>query len=290
MGKTMLELSHREAIVNGVRLHYVEAGVGPPVLLLHGFPEFWYSWRHQIATLAAAGFRAVAPDLRGYNLSDKPIGVESYRVDDLVADVADLIRHTARGRAVVVGHDWGGAVAWAVAMQHPELVERLVILNAPHPAAFVRELRTPGQLWKSWYIFFFQLPRLPEWFLRRRNFAYLERAWRRDPIRPGAFTEEDIRLYKEALARPGALSAALNYYRATFRGGLPRRREFVQPVTAPTLLIWGERDRYLGPRLIEGLEPWVPKLRIERLPDASHWVQADCPEVVNRLLIEFLGG
>jgi len=288
MGKTMLELSHREAVVNGVRLHYVEAGVGPPVLLLHGFPEFWYSWRHQIPALVAAGFRAVAPDLRGYNLSEKPLGVENYRVDHLVADVADLIRHAAQRRAVVVAHDWGGAVAWAVAMRHPELVERLVILNAPHPAAFVRELRTPAQLWKSWYIFFFQLPRLPEWWLSRRNFAYLERAWRRDPIRPDAFTEEDIRLYKEALAQPGALTAALNYYRATFRAGLPRRRDYVQPVTAPTLLIWGERDSYLGPRLLQGLEPWVPKLRIERLPNASHWVQADCPEVVNRLLIEFL--
>ncbi len=258
------------------------------MLLLHGFPEFWYSWRHQIPALAAAGFRAIAPDLRGYNLSDKPLGVENYRVEHLIADVADLIRHTTHGRAIVVAHDWGGAVAWALAMRYPELVERLVVLNAPHPAAFERELRTPGQLWKSWYIFFFQLPRLPEWLLSRRNFAYLDRSWRRDPIRPEAFTDDDIRLYKEALARPGALTAALNYYRATFRAGLPRRRDIVLPVTAPTLLIWGERDRYLGPRLLDRLDRWVPRLRIERLPDASHWVQADCPEVVNRLLIEFL--
>jgi pimeloyl-ACP methyl ester carboxylesterase len=289
---------HRYASVNGVRLHYVEAlpqpattkGMERVVCALHGFPEHWRSWRHQVPALAAAGFRALAPDLRGYNLSDKPPGVASYRMEHLVGDVAGLIRHAGAGRASLVGHDWGGSIAWAAAIRHPELVERLVILNAAHPAAMMRELRTPAQLLKSWYVFFFQLPRLPEWYLRRRNFAVLERVLRRDPIRPGAFTDEDIRLYKEALARPGALTAAVNYYRALFRRGPHRIAKEVRPVAAPALLIWGEQDRHLGRRLTEGMGPWVSDLRIERWPDASHWVHAEWPERVNRLMIDFLRG
>jgi pimeloyl-ACP methyl ester carboxylesterase len=286
---------HRFAVVGGVRLHYVEAGPQAGTvkgserlcLALHGFPEFWYSWRHQIPALAAAGFRAVAPDLRGYNESEKPPGVASYRVGRLVADVAGLIRQAGVTRAHVVGHDWGGGIAWALAAARPEVVDRLVILNAPHPAAFLRELRTPGQLLRSWYMFFFQLPLLPELLFRAGDFALLERTLRHGPARPGAFTEEDIRLYKQALARPGALTAAINYYRAAFRhlGGL---RRDLRPVCCPTLLIWGERDAYLGVRLTDGLGPWVHDLRIERLPAASHWVQHDEPERVNRLLLDFL--
>jgi pimeloyl-ACP methyl ester carboxylesterase len=278
---------HRYATVNGgVRLHYVEAGDGPPVILLHGFPEFWYTWRHQIPALAAAGFHALAPDQRGYNLSDKPAGVESYRVPNLVEDVADLIRQTGRERAFIVGHDWGGAIAWAVAIRHPELVEKLIVINGAHPAAYLREIRTLGQMRRSWYVFLFQLPRLPEWVFGRRNFAWLERVMRHDPVRPGAFSEEDIRAYKEALSQPGALTATINWYRAIGRFRPPA--DAVKEVAAPTLLIWGERDRYLGPRLTQGLEPWVPKLRIERMPDASHWVQEEWPERVNRLMVEFL--
>jgi pimeloyl-ACP methyl ester carboxylesterase len=290
-------IRHRYATASGgVRLHYVEAephattakGTAKSCLLLHGFPEFWYTWRHQIPALAAAGFRALAPDQRGYNLSDKPAGVESYRVHNIVEDAAELIRQTGRGRAFVVGHDWGGAIAWAVAIHHPELVEKLVVINGAHPAAYMRELRTLGQLRKSWYVFFFQLPRLPEWAFGRRNFGWLERVMRRDPVRPGAFSEEDIRAYKEALAQPGALTATINWYRAVGRHRLPA--DAPKEVAAPTLLIWGERDRYLGRRLTEGLEPWVPNLRVERMPDASHWVQEEYPERVNRLMIEFFRG
>jgi pimeloyl-ACP methyl ester carboxylesterase len=143
---------------------------------------------------------------------------------------------------------------------------------------------------RSWYVFFFQLPGLPEWAFRRDNFALLERTLRRDTVRPGVFTDEDVRLYKEALGRPGALTAAINYYRALFRDGLGRARKDVRPVTVPTLLLWGERDRYLGRRMTEGLEPWVPNLRVERLADASHWLHAEWPERVNRLMIDFLRG
>jgi pimeloyl-ACP methyl ester carboxylesterase len=287
---------HRDAVINGGRLHYVEAlpqaaaGRARSCVMLHGFPEFWYAWRHQLPALAAAGFHAVAPDLRGYNLSDKPPGVAAYRTEALVGDVAGLIRHAAGGRAALVGHDWGGALAWATAMRHPDLVEQLVILNAPHPAAYLRELGTARQLAKSWYVFFFQLPGLPEWWFRRRDFALLENVLRRDPVRPDAFRDEDVRRYKEALARPGALTAALNYYRAVFRGGLSRLKQEVRPVEMPTLVLWGEQDRYLGLPLLDGLGRWVPNLRVERFPDASHWLHAEIPERVNRLMTEFLAG
>jgi pimeloyl-ACP methyl ester carboxylesterase len=267
-----------------VRLHYVEAGEGPLVLLLHGFPEFWYGWRHQIPALAEAGFRVRAPDLRGYGLSDKPEGVAAYRVERLVEDVAELVRHAGAARAHVVGHDWGGVVAWYFAMLRPELLDRLAILNAPHPAAFAREIVKPDQMLRSAYAAFFQLPVLPEAVLRAGGFALLKRVFRTEPARPGAFTDADIERYREAFARPGALTASLNYYRAAARYPRPR----VRPVAAPTLLIWGEKDPHLTVRLTEGLEAWVPDLRVERLPEASHWVAADEPERVSRLLVDFL--
>jgi pimeloyl-ACP methyl ester carboxylesterase len=281
----------RFAVVNGVRLHYVERGDGPLVVLVPGFPQFWYAWRHQIPALSGAGFRVVAVDPRGYNLSDKPRGAGRYTVDVLADDVAALVRRLGTS-AAVVGHDWGGVIAWRVAASHASLVDRLVVLNAPHPAAYARELRTPAQLARSSYALFFQLPWLPELALRARDFALVERVFRRDPVRAGAFTDEDVRRHKEALARPGALTAMLNYYRAVPRRPLdvvvpPRRGHAV--VQQPTLLVWGDRDAYLRTELTVGLEPWVPRLRVEHIPAASHWVMADAPDTVNRLLLEFLG-
>jgi pimeloyl-ACP methyl ester carboxylesterase len=281
-----LGVTHREARVNGVELHYVEAGEGPPVVLLHGFPEFWWGWRRQIPALVEAGFRVVAPDLRGYNLSGKPPGVRSYRLELLVEDVAGLIRHAGEGRAHLAGHDWGGVVGWYLAMRHPGAVDRLVVANAPHPAVFAREVWKPDQMLRSAYAGFFQLPFLPEATLRAGDFALLERIFRNGPLRPGVYTKEDIRLYKEALSRPGALTAPIHYYRAFARYGPPP----VRRIATPTLLIWGERDRYLVNRLLEGVEAWVPNLQVERIPDASHWVLADAPERVNRLVVDFLRG
>ncbi|MGA7992860.1 MAG: alpha/beta hydrolase, partial [Thermoanaerobaculia bacterium] len=271
-------------------LHWVEQGEGPLVVLLHGFPEFWYAWRHQIPALAAAGFRAVAPDLRGYNLSDKPAFVRSYRIEALLGDVAELVAHLGEEKAHVVGHDWGGAFAWYAPLFFPERLLSLTLLNAPHPLAFRRELKTnPAQRKKSSYVFFFQLPWLPERQIRAGNFAAVEKMLRRDPVTPGAFSDEDVRLYKEALAQPGALTAAVNFYRAALRFP-PRVAGRKWPDGLKTLLVWGERDRYLGPGLLEGLDRWVPNLTIERIPHASHWVQADAPARVNDLLIRFLTG
>jgi pimeloyl-ACP methyl ester carboxylesterase len=278
--------THHVADVGSIRLHYVEAGEGPLVVLLHGFPEFWYEWRLQIPALAAAGFRVVAPDMRGYNLSDKPEGVERYRVELLVEDVAGLVRHLGAERAHVVGHDWGGIVAWYFAMLRPELLDRLVVLNAPHPAAFAREIVKPDQMLRSAYAGFFQLPAVPELALRAGDFALLERVLRTEPARPGAFTDADVERYKEAFAQPGALTASLNYYRAFAR----RDRPAVRAIAAPTLLVWGEKDPHLVVRLTEGLEEWVPGIRVERIPEASHWVAVDEPERVNRLLAGFLRG
>jgi len=256
-------------------------------VLLHGFPEFWYGWRHQIPALVVAGFRVLAPDMRGYNLSEKPPGVAAYAMAHLVADVVALIRHAGAERATVVGHDWGGMVAWGVARHAPEVLERLAVLNAPHPAAFLRLLRTPDQARRSSYMGFFQLPGLAERVLQAGNFALFERIFRNDPTRPGAFTDTDIARYKAALGQPGALTGGLNYYRAAARGGARRAGREIPP-SLPTLLIWGEQDRHLGVPLAEESQREVPHLQLARLPQASHWVQHDAPEEVNRLLLEFL--
>jgi epoxide hydrolase 4 len=287
------EQSSRSAqLPTGVRLHYLEAGAGagrPLVVLLHGFPECAIAWRHQIGPLAAAGLHVVAPDLRGYRRSDKPRRVGDYRIDRLVDDVAELSRHAGHDAAAIVGHDWGGIIAWHVAMRRPELVSRLVILNAPHPAVFRRELWRTSQWARSWYAAFFQLPWLPEAVIRANHLAVLRRLFRTDPARADAYDDADIDAYVAALSAPGALSAAIHYYRAgvRFRGPMsvlsaPAR------VDAPTLLIWGMRDRFLVPQLADGLEPFVRDLRVERLAAASHWVHRDEPERVTSLIRDFV--
>lgn len=276
------------AELSEVRLHYVEAGEGPLVVLLHGFPEFWYSWRFQIPALVAAGFRVVAPDMRGYNLSSKPRGVASYDIDRLAADVRELILERGAESAHLVAHDWGAAVAWTVAMNHPEVVERLAILNLPHPRRFLLGLRHPRQLLKSWYMFFFQLPWLPERLARTNRWRSFKAFSLGTAARADAFTAEDIERYVEAWSQPGAATGMINYYRAVFRQSPRRALARLRVVSAPTLVIWGERDRYLSKELAEPARSDVPNLeRVVRLPDASHWVQHDERERVNELLIEF---
>ncbi|MFN2616084.1 MAG: alpha/beta fold hydrolase [Thermoleophilaceae bacterium] len=274
------------AEVNSVRLHYVEAGSGPLLLLLHGFPEFWYSWRHQIPALAEAGFHVVAPDMRGYNLSDKPQGWRSYDGDQLAGDTAGLVRHFGAERAHVVGHDWGAAVTYLTAMRHPEAVERVGILNVPHPERMLAGLRRPRQMLRSWYMFFFQLPWLPETVSRRRDFAAWRALLRRDA--PQAFSEADLDRYAEAWAQPGAVESMINYYRAALRQSPRAAQSRMRPIESPVLVIWGEQDRALGSDLAEPDPRWVPNARVERIAEASHWVQLDAPERVNQLLLDFL--
>jgi epoxide hydrolase 4 len=281
VGDDLAELREGYAEVGDVRLHYVEAGEGPLVVLLHGFPEFWFGWRLQIAPLAKAGFRVVAPDTRGYNLSSKPAGFSAYSADKLAADIRGLIRERGAESALVVGHDWGGSIAWTMAMNHPEVVDRLAILDAAHPRRLNEGLRNPRQLQRSWYFFFFQPPGLPERAVSARHWRFF-RNFLRD-ARP-AYTPEEFDRYVEAWSQPGAATGMINYYRSAVRG--PSQQ--VRPISAPTLVIWGQRDRYLGPQLAEPHREDVPNLdRVERLPDASHWVHHDEPERVTQLLSDF---
>lgn len=278
---------HHFQSANGIRFHFVDAGAGPPILLLHGFPEFWYSWRRQLPALASAGFRAIAPDLRGYNESEHPAGVSAYRPSVLVNDVAGFIEEIIQEPVYLLGHDWGGVLAWRCAALYPRLIRKLIVLNAPHPAARQEALRKRPWLWlQSLYVLFFQLPHLPERLLRAGDFAVVERAWQRDPVHSGAFSDEDIAHYKRVFGTPDALAGPLNYYRAALRYHRELIRE-PQAVPLPTLVLWGERDPYLSLRLIENLDRWVPNLEIQRIPDASHWIQNDVPERVNRAVVEF---
>ena len=280
-----VELQHGFAQVDGVRLHYVEAGAGPLVLLLHGFPELWYGFRRQIPALAAAGFRVVAPDLRGYGRSDKPRGVSAYGMRELVRDVRVLIERLGATEASVVGHDWGAGIAWSFAMRHPEALTRLAILNGPHPMRLLEGLLTAKQVAKSWYMFFFQLPWLPEQMLRQADYAALFATL--EPSLDGTFlSAEERETYRSAFAEPGALTAMVNYYRALLRPWTaPRPRS----VDADVLVLWGERDPYLGRELAEPEPRWAHRARVEYLP-AGHFVQHDLPDEVNRRLIAFLGG
>ena len=282
----MEQLSDGYAEVNGVRLHYLEAGSGPLVVLLHGFPEFSYSWHRQIPALVHAGYHVVAPDMRGYNLSEKPSSWRAYDAQALGGDIAALIRHFDVERAHIVGHDWGAAVAYLTAMEHPNVVERLVILNVPHPARMLAGLRTRQQLRKSWYMFFFQLPVVPERLLAANDFRALKRALAESPQ---GFSTEDVTRYVQSWAQPGALKGMLDYYRAALRQSPGSALARMSPIDAPVLVIWGERDSALGRELAQPEPKWVPNARVEYLPEATHWVQHDAPQRVNELLVEFLG-
>jgi epoxide hydrolase 4 len=283
-------VTHRLVDVGDVRLHVAEAGEGPLVVLLHGFPEFWYSWRHQIRALAEAGYRAVAPDLRGYNLSEKPPALSAYRAQALVADVAGLIAACGEQRATIVGHDWGGFVAWITALTRPDLVERLVICNAPHPARFRAALRTPEQVLRSSYMLFFQLPVLPDLLLGAGRGAALRWLLRTSAARRDAFTDTDLARYAEAYSEPGAITGGLAYYRWMGRQMLAQRgaSRRKRTVTAPTLILWGTRDAVLPVQLADPGPDLAPDRRLELVDGAGHFVQSDAPERVNAALLAFL--
>jgi pimeloyl-ACP methyl ester carboxylesterase len=286
-----------------VRLHTVSAGPvdGPVVILLHGYPEFWYGWHNQIPALAGAGYRVVVPDQRGYNLSDKPADIRAYAIDLLVDDVVNLITKTGRERVALVGHDWGGMVAWWVAERHPALLDRLIVSNIPHPAVMREHLRrNPRQLLRSWYAGFFQIPWLPEKLLRLGHWAPLVSALRQSSS-PGAFSPHDIERYRAAWSQPGAMTAMINWYRAALRSdrdmtstdkrsGIHKRSDIRKHsgIDTPTLLIWGARDRFLGKEMAR---PSVDRCRhgeLALIPEATHWVHHDQPELFNSLISRFL--
>jgi len=271
---------------NGIRLHTIVAGPenGKPVVLLHGFPEFWYGWRHQIEPLAKAGYRVIVPDQRGYNLSEKPNGVKQYRIDLLAQDIVGLLDSLRYPEVALVGHDWGGVVAWQVATDYPERLSQLVILDAPHQDSMQRALlHHPSQLVRSWYIYMFQLPWVAEhlFYPRFANF---------DAAKPGSFTAKDIACYREAWAQPGAVHATINWYRAAFRAIFRPTVGTSAPIQVPTLILWGEADWALSPWLARDSAAHCTQSTLRFFPGVGHWLQHDKPQEVTQAILDFLMG
>jgi pimeloyl-ACP methyl ester carboxylesterase len=287
----MLDLQYQTIRANGIDFNVAVAGSGDRLALcLHGFPELSYSWRHQIPLLVDLGYRVWAPDLRGYGGSSRPVGVSAYALDQLVADVAALIQVSQAKDVLLIGHDWGAMIAWNYAMSATAAISRLIIMNVPHPALFAKGLRTLRQRKKSWYIYFFQIPWLPEWTLSRRGAAAIGRAFRGMAVDKSRFPDDVLRVYREAANQPGALTAMINYYRAAFRGPERKHRIPSRQIEVPTLMVWGEVDAALGKELTFGTDRYVRDLTLRYLPGVSHWVQQEAPETVNAMIEAWLKG
>lgn len=278
--------------VNDVRLHYVTAGTGPLMLLLHGFPEFWYSWRYQIPEFSK-DHKVVALDMRGYNLSSKPEGKSAYRMENLVGDVYGVIEKLAqkKGECILVAHDWGGIVAWAFAYSHPEMLSRLVVMDTGHPISLSAVFNSFNleQLKKSSYIFIFQLPVLSERIVASEDYKTVASAFKskkRGVVNRDNITDGDVELFKDAVAKPGALSAMIHYYR-----NLPAymwKRKKLDVLQVPTLCLHGEKDEFIGKESLDVVPEYVRDLKIVILPNCSHWINQDDPQAVNREIREFL--
>jgi len=283
-----MELEHSTIETNGIKLHIVQAGPqsGIPVVLLHGFPEFWYGWRKQIPALVEAGCRVIVPDQRGYNLSDKPKGVKSYDVFTLVDDIIGLTDALGYEKVNLVGHDWGAVVAWTLAIKYPERLQRLGIMNVPHPAVMKKFLqRDFEQFRRSWYVFFFQLPWLPEAGLKRNDWRGAVSALR-DTSKLNSFTDDDIVKYKEAWSQPGAMTSMINWYRAVIRH-MPKLPDDPR-IKVPTLMMWGMKDFALSHRMARPSMDYVDEGNLILFPEATHWVHLDAAEEVNHYLIDFI--
>jgi len=283
-----MELEHSYIETNGIRLHVVQAGPksGVPVVLLHGFPEFWYGWRKQIPALVEAGCRVIVPDQRGSNLSDKPKNVKEYDIYTLVDDIIGLIDALGYEKVNLVGHDWGALVAWRLANKYPERLHRLGIMNAPHPAVMKRFLqRDLEQLRRSWYVFLFQLPWIPETGMQQDNWRRAERSLR-NTSKINSFTDEDILKYKEAWSQPGAMTATINWYRAALRYQRPAPKD--PRIKVPTLMMWGMQDFALSHRMARPSMDYVDEGNLILFPEATHWVHLDEAEEVNHYLIDFI--
>jgi pimeloyl-ACP methyl ester carboxylesterase len=289
---SMLEpLRYQTVSANGIDFNVAVAGSGDRLALcLHGFPESSFSWRHQVPRFAALGYRVWAPDLRGYGGSSRPTGAAAYSLEILEQDVAALIEASGAREVVLVGHDWGALIAWNYAMFGRLPISKLIIMNVPHPALAEKGLRTARQLAKSWYIFFFQLPLVPEWILARNHCAAIAQAFRGMAVDKSRFPDEVLRVYQDAAAQPGALTAMLNYYRALLRGLRRTRHRGAPRIEIPTLMIWGEMDTALGKELTLGTEEFVRDLTLRYLPNVSHWVQQEAPETVNGMIEAWLLG
>ncbi|KAA6444016.1 alpha/beta fold hydrolase [Bacillus atrophaeus] len=283
----MADIEFQYVKTNGVTLHVASAGPkdGPLVVLLHGFPEFWYGWKNQIKPLAEAGYRVIVPDQRGYNLSEKPEGIRNYMLDTLRNDIIGLITQFTHDKAVVIGHDWGGAVAWHLAATRPEYADRLIAVNMPNPTVMRKVTPVyPPQWKKSSYIAFFQLPDIPEASLERNDYQVLDQAIGLTN-RPELFSSRDVSKYKEAWSQAGALTSMLNWYRAIGKGGL---RALQPKHTVPYRLIWGMEDRFLSRKLAKETVRRCPNGHLIFVDEATHWINHEKPDIVNRLILEFI--
>jgi len=284
----MSEIRTRTVEANGLSFVVDEAGEGDDVaLFLHGFPESRWSWRHQMPLLASLGWRAVAPDLRGYGQSSRPKGVEPYKLDHLVEDVAGLFDALGARRRLLIGHDWGSLIAWAFAIEKRMPLDGLVIMNAPHPATIARARGNWRQWLRSWYVFYFQIPWLPERVTTAFNGRIVPRAFRNMAVDKSRFTDEALEPFRRNALIPGAMTAMINYYRANFMD-LNRYGENAPIIEVPTQMIWGEEDSAIGIEFTEGYENLVRDLTLNRLPGVSHWVQQEAPEAVNQRLEAWL--
>ena len=291
-------IKHEYVDINGIKLHYAACGSGSLMIFLHGFPEFWYAWKDQLPEFGQDHL-AVAPDMRGYNLSDKPTEVSAYQIPNLIADVRALAESLGYQKFTLIGHDWGGAVAWAFALTFPEYLERLIIVNAPHPITFYRELlQNPAQQAASQYMLMFRSAEA-EAMLSANNFGLFQETFLNVLLAQGHLTAEDCQAYLTAWAQPGALTGGLNYYRAaeigppTGQGDQDKLQALLkmlpnQLINVPTLVIWGEQDIYLLASELDGLEEYVPNVTIERIPEGTHWVIHEYPTQVNNLIRAFL--
>lgn len=279
---------HQYITTNQVRLHYVTQGEGPLMLMLHGFPEFWYSWHHQIPVFAQ-DYKVVALDMRGYNESEKPQDVSAYRMSALIKDVQGVIQGLGYDQCILVAHDWGGAIAWQFAYAHPEMLHKLIIMNLPHPAKFQEALRSnPQQMLRSWYIGFFQVPVLPELMFQANDYRAIASMFSERATNKNAFSPADLEAYKNAAAKRGALTAMINYYRSNLDMLLQPKDWGILDV--PTLLLWGEDDFALGKELTYGTKDYVRNLELHYLSQCSHWIQQEQPELVNQYMRTFLMG
>ena len=283
-----VKIRQDEAQIGGVKIHYATAGTGDKlVILLHGLPEFWYSWRHQIVALSE-DYTVVAPDLRGFNLSDKPQNVADYDIDKISDDVIGLIRHFGREKAAVIGHDWGASVAWNIAIKHPEMLWKVGALQVPPPSV-LRKNMSLSQLFTSWYMFFFQIPKLPEWLLSRNDFEALAKGLKISTVRKDVFTDLEIREYKKAWREDFAVTAMLNYYRANFYRRFIARGHELPKIKVPTLFIFAEQDKAILRETVNNVGDAIDAPFEEFfIPSSGHWVQQEEPEIVTQILKDFL--
>ncbi len=285
----MIHCTHRFVTSNQLDLHVATSGpaLGELVILLHGFPDFWYGWRHQIPALAEAGYRVWAPDQRGYNISHKPAGIQAYTLDHLAADVVSLMDAAGTAKAHLVGHDWGAAVGWHVATIQPERVQSFVAINVPHGAVMRRHLLQPDvrQLMRSWYMFALQVPVIPEKFLSMNHYRLMADQLART-ARPGTWAQEDLALYREAWAQPMAMHAMINWYRAAMRYGVRYPADL--HVEVPVLVLWGMQDKFLGAEMGQESVALCRQGDWHPVPHATHWVHLEEPSLVNAAIGDWL--